>query len=37
MHHSEALKRIKTIGGHVRGIERMLEDGAYCIDVMNQI
>jgi DNA-binding FrmR family transcriptional regulator len=37
MKHSEALKRVKIISGHVRGIERMLEDGAYCIDVMNQI
>jgi DNA-binding FrmR family transcriptional regulator len=35
--HSLALKRLKTIEGHVRGIQRMLEQGEYCIDVMRQI
>jgi CsoR family transcriptional regulator, copper-sensing transcriptional repressor len=34
---SEALKRMKSITGHVRGIERMLEGDAYCIDVIKQI
>jgi DNA-binding FrmR family transcriptional regulator len=37
MQHDEALKRLRTIEGHVRGIERMLEDQAYCIDVIRQI
>ena len=23
--------------GHVRGVQRMVEEGAYCIDVVNQI
>ena len=35
--HTDALKRLKTIEGHVRGIERMLEEDAYCIDVIRQI
>jgi DNA-binding FrmR family transcriptional regulator len=35
--HTEALKRLKNIEGHVRGIERMLEEDAYCIDVIRQI
>lgn len=35
--HAVALKRLKTIEGHVRGIQRMLEQGEYCIDVMRQI
>ena len=34
---AEALRRLKNIEGHVRGIERMLEDNAYCIDVIRQI
>jgi DNA-binding FrmR family transcriptional regulator len=34
---SEALKRMKSISGHVKGIERMLESDAYCIDVIKQI
>ncbi|MGH2619943.1 MAG: metal-sensitive transcriptional regulator [Anaerolineales bacterium] len=33
----ETLRRIKTVEGHVRGIERMLESDAYCIDVIRQI
>lgn len=37
MKHSEANKRLKTIEGHVRGIQRMLEEDAYCIDVIRQI
>jgi CsoR family transcriptional regulator, copper-sensing transcriptional repressor len=37
MKHTEAQKRLKTIEGHVRGIQRMLEEDAYCIDVIRQI
>jgi DNA-binding FrmR family transcriptional regulator len=34
----EALvKRLHRIGGQVRGIERMLEEDRYCIDVLTQI
>ena len=32
-----ALNRLKTVRGHVDGIIRMLEDDAYCVDVMKQI
>jgi DNA-binding FrmR family transcriptional regulator len=35
--HEHALKRLKTIEGHVRGIGRMLEEEVYCIDVLQQI
>ena len=31
------LNRLKSIEGHVRGIERMLENGEYCVDIVNQI
>lgn len=37
MKHENALKRLKNIEGHIRGIERMIEEGAYCIDVIRQI
>lgn len=38
MHHSDqAARRLKTIEGHVRGIQRMLDEGAYCIDIIRQI
>jgi CsoR family transcriptional regulator, copper-sensing transcriptional repressor len=33
----EVIRRLKTAEGHIRGIQRMLEDGAYCIDVIRQI
>ena len=34
---TQALRRIKSIAGHVRGIERMLEEDVYCIDIIKQI
>ena len=33
----DTLLRLKSIEGHVRGIERMVEEDAYCIDVIRQI
>ena len=35
--HSESIKRLKTIEGHIRGIQKMLENDQYCIDVIHQI
>ena len=37
MHNPEVLARLKNIEGHVRGVERMVEEDAYCIDVIRQI
>jgi DNA-binding FrmR family transcriptional regulator len=37
MKHDNALKRLKTAEGHIRGIQRMVEEDAYCIDVIRQI
>jgi DNA-binding FrmR family transcriptional regulator len=37
MKHETALKRLKTVEGHIRGIQRMVEEDAYCIDVIRQI
>ena len=31
------LKRLARIEGQVRGVKRMVEDDAYCIDVLTQI
>lgn len=33
----DIVRRLKSVEGHVRGVQRMVEDGAYCIDVVNQI
>jgi DNA-binding FrmR family transcriptional regulator len=35
--HEDALKRLKNAEGHIRGIQRMIEDDKYCIDIMRQI
>jgi DNA-binding FrmR family transcriptional regulator len=35
--HENAHRRLKTAEGHLRGIQRMLEEDAYCIDVIRQI
>jgi CsoR family transcriptional regulator, copper-sensing transcriptional repressor len=37
MKHEEAEKRLKNVEGHLRGIERMMDENAYCIDVIRQI
>ena len=37
MKHETALKRLKSVEGHVHGIVRMVEEEAYCIDVIRQI
>jgi DNA-binding FrmR family transcriptional regulator len=29
--------RLKSIEGHVRGVTKMVENDAYCIDIVNQI
>jgi len=37
MKDQNALRRLKTIEGHVRGVIRMVEEDGYCIDVIRQI
>jgi DNA-binding FrmR family transcriptional regulator len=37
MKHDTSLQRLKTVEGHIRGIQRMVEEEAYCIDVIQQI
>jgi DNA-binding FrmR family transcriptional regulator len=34
---TNTLRRLKTIEGHLRGVIRMVEEDAYCIDVIRQI
>ena len=34
---TDIVQRLKSVEGHVRGIERMVDEGAYCVDVVNQI
>jgi DNA-binding FrmR family transcriptional regulator len=32
----QVINRLRSIEGHVRGIERMVEEESYCIDVIKQ-
>jgi CsoR family transcriptional regulator, copper-sensing transcriptional repressor len=32
-----ALRRLRTVEGHLRGVIRMVEQDEYCIDVIRQI
>ena len=34
---SKIVNRLKSIEGHVRGVEKMVEEEAYCIDIVKQI
>ena len=34
---SGLLRRLQSVEGHVRGIERMVEEDKYCIDVIKQV
>jgi DNA-binding FrmR family transcriptional regulator len=36
-HKTDTLRRLKSIEGHIRGVEKMVSDDAYCIDVIAQI
>ena len=35
--HKDHLKSIHRIEGQVRGVEKMITNGEYCIDILNQI
>jgi DNA-binding FrmR family transcriptional regulator len=33
----QVIRRLRSIQGHVKGIEKMVEQDQYCIDVMRQV
>mgnify|MGYP000114616982 CR=1 FL=1 len=35
--HKEQLTSLKRIEGQVRGVQGMIEEGQYCVDILNQI
>lgn len=37
MKNTDVMARLKNTEGHIRGIERMVEQDAYCIDIIRQI
>ena len=34
---ADYLKRLRRVEGQVRGLQRMVEDDTYCIDVLTQV
>lgn len=34
---TNVLKRLKNIEGQIRGIQRMVEEDQYCIDILTQV
>ena len=36
-HKDDVLVRLRRVEGQVRGLQRMIEEDAYCIDVLTQV
>jgi DNA-binding FrmR family transcriptional regulator len=36
-HRADHLKRLRRVEGQIRGLQRMVETDAYCIDVLTQV
>ncbi len=34
---TDLLLRLKSIAGHIKGVEKMVADDAYCIDIISQV
>ena len=37
MHKDDYLKRLRRVEGQVRGLQRMVADDEYCIDILTQV
>ena len=35
--HSDAKRRLARISGQVVGLEKMIDDGRYCVDILTQV
>ncbi len=35
--HEEVIRRLKSAEGHLRGIQRMVEEDVYCINIIHQV
>jgi DNA-binding FrmR family transcriptional regulator len=35
-HKQAIINRLKSIEGHVRGVQRMVDEDTYCMDIINQ-
>ena len=34
---NDVTRRLKTVEGHIRGIQKMVDDGSSCLDIMKQV
>lgn len=34
---SEVVRRLQSVEGHVRGVQKMVDEDKYCVDVIKQI
>ena len=37
LHHQELMNRLKSVEGHIRGIQRMVDEDRYCVDIIRQV
>ena len=37
MHKADYIARLRRIEGQLRGLQRMIDEDVYCIDVLNQV
>lgn len=37
MNKDDYLKRLRRIEGQIRGLQRMIDEDTYCIDILNQV
>ncbi len=35
--HAEQIVNLKKIEGQIRGVQKMIEDGCYCVDILTQL
>ena len=35
-HTQKATRRLRIVAGQIKGLEKMVEEGKYCIDIINQ-
>ena len=36
IHKQKATRRLRIVAGQIKGLEKMVEDNKYCIDIINQ-
>lgn len=37
LHKEDLIKRLRRIEGQIRGLQKMIEDDRYCVDILTQV